>query len=961
MKKKRFLSIFLALIMMLCLSPVVSLTSIAATKENLNGSADRWFKPDLYFDTKESIVNFPLTIEAMIHLPTKAASNYGKQGILLSGYDDSENVRVKVGTNTTGRPYIWINGNSSYTYTFSKSWIWADSYNNVAFTIDPTNAKILLYKNGSLLESKDYSSSGVLPSGDLPTNLNWRIGGDLTEENEYYFRGAVQYIAFYNQVLTAEELVSNSTNKTWDATKPLIAVWDLSRQIGTGSALKDQSGNGNDLTYTNESGMKIDTFGTYTLDKTLSDMPETVEAWLFMPLTYATRGGTFFGNWDAKGSTQDFAFEIYGSSSTQGTPAFFYNNADGNRESIYFNNCSVKSGEWVHLVIVHDPTATIETTDESTGETITTTGASYCYINGELSETKTTCSVDVYDSNGNTTESLSAQPITTYNTGIISKIPAFGADLQAGLRQRYNGFIKELRVYSDVRTADEIASDYTGTTDYTDENFILHYNLTPECEENNFEDLTGNGHDVTYTQDWWDYDSVDHVEEYKYSFAIVGDTQQVVYQDSNNSTTKVNAIYDWIVNNKEDKNIQFVFGVGDITEKDTDNEWTIAKNAITKMDGVVPYSLIRGQGHDTVPQFDKYFASHEGYTSSLAGQFTSGSVADTYQTITVGETPYLIMNLDMGGTDEVIAWANEIISAHPDHRVIITTHTYLKADGTYLVGADKNAASDYDSKFNNGDELWDKLVSRHPNICMVLCGHAPASEIVVKENTGIYGNTVKEILVDPQTMDSSSPTGMVAMLYFSEDGTDVTAEYYATITDRWKPTKTIEMTYGSTTKDAYASLSEDYLIAYNSVDERYIAIENTYFTFSGNSLRYEDASETTPANLRFKYAFDESFVLSNWYWNYGVAGNDLASSKTGRIKSEDNVTSLVITGIPTDYYTTDIEVQLFFTVSIDGVTYTVQDQVRTSSVEDVATDIVTNSEDLEYKSYAQSILSIINN
>ena len=65
---------------------------------------------------------------------------------------------------------------------------------------------------------------------------------------------------------------------------------------------------------------------------------------------------------------------------------------------------------------------------------------------------------------------------------------------------------------------------------------------------------------------------------------------------------------------------------------------------------------------------------------------------------------------------------------------------------------------------------------------MVISGHDPYDEIVVSQVQGEKGNTVTQMLVDPQTTDANNGgLGLVAMLYFSEDGKNVDVRYYSTI------------------------------------------------------------------------------------------------------------------------------------------------------------------------------------
>lgn len=81
--------------------------------------------------------------------------------------------------------------------------------------------------------------------------------------------------------------------------------------------------------------------------------------------------------------------------------------------------------------------------------------------------------------------------------------------------------------------------------------------------------------------------------------------------------------------------------------------------------------------------------------------------------------------------------------------------------------------------------MWEKFVSKHKNISLVISGHDPCDNVVVTRSEGAGGATVTQMLVDPQGMDLTSPAGMICMLYFSEDGTQVQVEYYSAIRDRY--------------------------------------------------------------------------------------------------------------------------------------------------------------------------------
>ena len=269
-------------------------------------------------------------------------------------------------------------------------------------------------------------------------------------------------------------------------------------------------------------------------------------------------------------------------------------------------------------------------------------------------------------------------------------------------------------------------------------------------------------------------------------------------------------MYQWIIDQKDGKNIQYVLGLGDITEIGVDDdhrnynperaaaEWSFAKEAITKMDGKLPYTLVRGSGHDGVEYFNEYFAGHEGYTSNINGYYQEGRIENVYHTFSFGDVKYLILCLDFGAKDPVLEWASGVSEAYRDHRVIVTTHAYLEKDGSLLETGEEYCPSQsyYDPENNDGNDIWEKLVSKHENIYMVISGHMSAETVVVSTQTGDHGNEVIQILIDPQTMDrnySNGGTGMVAMFYFSEAGDIVAIEYYSTVRDAYKPLHIFEI------------------------------------------------------------------------------------------------------------------------------------------------------------------------
>ena len=446
-------------------------------------------------------------------------------------------------------------------------------------------------------------------------------------------------------------------------------------------------------------------------------LPLTFAATVRFAQTESGRGGTVVGNY-VDGSTPCFNFEIH----EKGDPRLYIIAENGMVHDYIFKDVCVYTGQKTQIVIAVD----------------TQEDKAICYLDGQIAQT---LSIGI------------VKPMT------FDRESAVGGDLRSGNDQYFRGELFDVGWYDDTRTPEELSSRY---------------------------DLSGRPEKVTAAegsptltleekQIWLpEYESA---RDYAYSFAVLGDIQSLTcfYPD------KLHYIYDWLEENIEEKKIRHVFGLGDITDDDTEEEWQLFLSQIEKLEGLVPYSLVRGN-HDSVMNYRKYL-TWERFGHTVDGSFDNETLLNTYQLLDVGQVKYLIINLDIGPTDKVLQWAEELIKLHSDRNVIITTHIYLYSDGTTLDSTDPMPALKYGG-VNTGDTMWEKLFRKYENISLILSGHIPVEQMVVTKTQGDHGNTVTQMLIDPQTTDKTyEGAGMVTMLYFSEDGKQVDVEYYSTIQD----------------------------------------------------------------------------------------------------------------------------------------------------------------------------------
>ncbi|MBQ3125906.1 MAG: metallophosphoesterase [Clostridia bacterium] len=479
-------------------------------------------------------------------------------------------------------------------------------------------------------------------------------------------------------------------------------------------------------------GMEFDVSSRYqTGDDGLTKVPYTYSAWIYLPKSTIDRGGVIFGNYKDN-STPSFSMEIY----SNGVPRFYQLDSNKKTTSFTFPNADVRTGDWAHLVF-------------------TVTDVVTCYLNGK---------------------NVGESAVFAYDEIPFVFPFCIGGDLRSGNAQYFKGRIREIALFSEVLTASKVETLYKEGAAAVGKELIAYYDLSNVKANEDIKDTTGNGNTVFCDPRFFAEKAP--VGEYAYSFAFVGDTQIVTEKYPN----ELSKIYDWILANKDAKKIAYVLGLGDITNSDTDQEWATALSQISKLDGKLPYSLVRGN-HDSVKQFTKNFST-EVYRKQFEGFYEDG-ILNTWRTFKAGKTDYLMITLDYGASDDVLKWAGEVIAAHPEHRVIITTHAYFFRDGTTL-GANDVCPPATTGGSNNGDDIWKKLISKYENIVLVVSGHDPCENIVARQAKGEHGNTVTQVLIDPQGVDAASgATGMVAMFYFSEDGNSIEVECYSTVREKF--------------------------------------------------------------------------------------------------------------------------------------------------------------------------------
>jgi len=256
--------------------------------------------------------------------------------------------------------------------------------------------------------------------------------------------------------------------------------------------------------------------------------------------------------------------------------------------------------------------------------------------------------------------------------------------------------------------------------------------------------------------------SITHNKNRSFSIVVLPDTQNYTDSSYGGSPELFYQQTQWIKDNKEKLNIVMVAHVGDIVQNpDQAPQWEMASDAFKTIDNEVPYIFCLGN-HDIAKDqstandaratlLNDYFPPsrftgnplyNKNFSADKEAHFMEPGKSDNYYLyFKGGAEKFLIIALEFKPRDKVLVWANQVVSKHPDHRCIVLTHGYLNAQG-------KQGMGKYGITGNYPPLIWDKLVSKHPNMFMVLCGHILGEAI--STCTGESGNKIHQILVDYQ-------------------------------------------------------------------------------------------------------------------------------------------------------------------------------------------------------------------
>jgi hypothetical protein len=261
-----------------------------------------------------------------------------------------------------------------------------------------------------------------------------------------------------------------------------------------------------------------------------------------------------------------------------------------------------------------------------------------------------------------------------------------------------------------------------------------------------------------------------------FSIAIIPDTQHYRGKDTKSEPDSqapiTNAVFDaytnWVSANLDAQRIVFVSHVGDIVDKNVPEQWAVARNAMNRLHGKIPYGISVGN-HDMTSDgnsslFQEYFPAsrfsdlpwYGGSYTSDDTQDISGNNANSYQLFSASGVDFVFLHLECNAPDDVLAWSTAILDQHKNRVAFVTTHMGLgplnkptEGDGFYddpkgLMQWTKR----HKERGNTPQQMWDKCFRKHSNLRAVFCGDQSRTQSMYAAKQGDTGNLVHYFLSD---------------------------------------------------------------------------------------------------------------------------------------------------------------------------------------------------------------------
>jgi hypothetical protein len=284
---------------------------------------------------------------------------------------------------------------------------------------------------------------------------------------------------------------------------------------------------------------------------------------------------------------------------------------------------------------------------------------------------------------------------------------------------------------------------------------------------------------------------------------VEGSTTFVVLPDTQYYSLRFPGVFSsqtkWIARNAIDRNIAYVFHLGDLVHYNKESEWKRASAAMAELDGIVPYGLVTGN-HDYGPSgdastretlFNQWFSFDDTeLMPSFGGAYEAGKLDNSFHLFDAGGHAWVALLLEWGPRDEVVEWANDVMGLYADRLGILVTHAYLNHNDRRYDHNDDIYPQAYNPHWygtpggvNDGEELWQKLVRQH-RFVLTLSGHVLGDGTGYLASVDDHGRVVHQMMSNYQHRELGGE-GYLRLLELEPDGRTMHVRTYSPWYDQY--------------------------------------------------------------------------------------------------------------------------------------------------------------------------------
>ncbi len=284
----------------------------------------------------------------------------------------------------------------------------------------------------------------------------------------------------------------------------------------------------------------------------------------------------------------------------------------------------------------------------------------------------------------------------------------------------------------------------------------------------------------------------------------------------------------FIVDNINEMNIVFVSHLGDAWNNSSSSaEMPRSQSAVDILKAAgIPMGMVAGNhdydqgtgnGYTYISgstlwntYFGPAYFSGPGWYGGAYINATDTNGMTSWQTFHAGFWDFLHISLEIEASDDVLAWVQSVIDAHPGWPTIVSIHEFINPLGQYMgVAGTYTSVLRVGHPYNSDQQIWDKFIKVNPQIFMVLCGHAFYEDILASyRRTDLNNNGVGvyQILSDYQGARSSDPAslglggGWIRLMEFDTVQKTIRVRTYSVILNKYSndPSLTDGSTYART-------------------------------------------------------------------------------------------------------------------------------------------------------------------